>query len=1160
MTQRIALLVAPRYANNPSLPLLEGTPLLRQRLAEVLKAYGHYDNIVMNLADETVTRGDLRSAAQKFFRQKGELLFYFYGHGVLRQDEGVLATSDSELHDEGVAMKEIVELANNSVASEVILIFDCCHAGAAVPATSTSIPHNLRPDKGRVLIAACAEHEQGWEIPVTESRKLGALSTHILEGLHGAARNRRDEVTAATLGQYVVDSFRSWQQHPVWIAGGTSDSLCKMTWGFELDGNAQAMTNISPIRETPVASESLTRSYNGMHPSELVRRITILLTLTFTCILLLITWHFSFPSIGFETRYFALASLCVAIVLLSLIAHKYHTAIGHRILRRQYEHDYREWVQGQYQYLDLKGSTLSKYSYVLMEVYTELLLAIQNPAKISPSAISSISELKRDGEQSVWKYLESQELGGTHFVVMGAAGTGKSTLLKSIALTLADTNRGRQHRRSRMFLPFLIRLHAHVKEIHSNQTLAEIIFEDYDATKRITFVWFHDMINQSRCLVMLDGLDEIRGMTDRAKAAKWIEQQIKRYPLCRFIVSSRPVNYESNPIAGVTVLQIMPFSRMQAKEFIKKWDEANDRRNILKRSQANTVRSANFANGVWEAIHNSDVLNELAVNPLLLTMIVVIHNEIAVLPKSRGDLYSSIIDAFLGKRKIEEGISPEFGVHSQRKALAELAYFMMDAMCVEATSEQVEFAIGKTVACFVNGTSSVEFLNHVSSFSGLILTRKGQRYSFIHYSLQEYLAAEYACNNALESKIASRLDDYDWHETIRIYVSLMFEKSNPVPIIMRNLRSDSMSVPKLVLVTMIMEDHDGERGFELAGLEDLQKTLTAGMDSDVTSVRNVVAESMIRTRLRRMMAIDSNLFADHSLITNIEYQFFIDAMTASGEYRQPDHWHDCRFPKGQGKDSVLGVRFSDAMAFSQWITNLTLQGSLSRQQCRLPRKGELDGIEVVEQLDNARLTSIAYWVTSDKKYHDLEYVGTVEFNGYEWLDAQLSRDLSLYDKVKKPKTQAISDPQVGPHYNDIEARHLAQASALSALHGDKNLFYRLAVNPSVLNRPQPDSDRDAKQVYKIESVTMLLEKERDCIQSLCSDMNRMDMGIRMSSRNVDVEIGEYELDFGLKELRKLLKDQQNLKRRVSVISDKLRHISSEEKEIQADICTKRFCR
>lgn len=255
MAQRLALIIAPRYLSNPRLAHLEGTQLLPKRLRALLETYGHYEQIIMELADKEVRRSQLRAVLQSFFQNTGELLFYFYGHGVLRSaGEGVLATSDSEPYDEGISMREVVELANQSTATEVVLILDCCHAGAAMPvATTASIPQNIQPHQGRVLIAACAEHEQGWEIQQEdERRKLGALSALVLDGLGGAAKNDQGEVTAARLGQYIIDQFSLWRQHPVWTAGGNSNYPCKLTWDFP---TPQPVFRAIPTIEPPLLTQ-----------------------------------------------------------------------------------------------------------------------------------------------------------------------------------------------------------------------------------------------------------------------------------------------------------------------------------------------------------------------------------------------------------------------------------------------------------------------------------------------------------------------------------------------------------------------------------------------------------------------------------------------------------------------------------------------------------------------------------------------------------------------------------------------------------------------------------------------------------------------------------------------------------------------------------------
>jgi hypothetical protein len=245
MAERLALIVAPRYLGNQWLAHLDGTRLLPTRLQDVLTAHGYYDQIITDLADKEVKQGQLRETLHTFFQNHGELLFYFYGHGILRgQKEGVLATSDGERFDEGVPMREVIDLSIGSPASEVVLIFDCCHASSALPATAKVVPQNLQPEQGRVLLAACAEHEQSWEIEIERQRKLSAFSVCVLDGLNGAAANTKGVVTAASLGHYIQEHFPGWRQHPVWTQGGSTSLPCKLTWGFPAEPSLPPLSNM----------------------------------------------------------------------------------------------------------------------------------------------------------------------------------------------------------------------------------------------------------------------------------------------------------------------------------------------------------------------------------------------------------------------------------------------------------------------------------------------------------------------------------------------------------------------------------------------------------------------------------------------------------------------------------------------------------------------------------------------------------------------------------------------------------------------------------------------------------------------------------------------------------------------------------------------------
>lgn len=105
-----------------------------------------------------------------------------------------------------------------------------------------------------------------------------------------------------------------------------------------------------------------------------------------------------------------------------------------------------------------------------------------------------------------------------------------------------------------------------------------------------------------------------------------------------------------------------------------------------------------------------------------------------------------------------------------------------------------------------------------------------------------------------------------------------------------------------------------------------------------------------------MKRIDEDTYIDDTLVTCAEYQLFIDEMWKQGRHRQPDHWNSHRFPVGQAREPILGVRHSDALAFCEWLT----QHEDGKWQYRLPTQ-----IEAIEYpIKPTVQLSLGYWIIS----------------------------------------------------------------------------------------------------------------------------------------------------------------------------------------------------
>lgn len=73
-------------------------------------------------------------------------LFYFAGHGTVTKFGGYLMMQDFKENDEGVAMLNVLNPANQFEIAEVLLIRDCCHNGVLrlIPVLQSQQTHFAR--------------------------------------------------------------------------------------------------------------------------------------------------------------------------------------------------------------------------------------------------------------------------------------------------------------------------------------------------------------------------------------------------------------------------------------------------------------------------------------------------------------------------------------------------------------------------------------------------------------------------------------------------------------------------------------------------------------------------------------------------------------------------------------------------------------------------------------------------------------------------------------------------------------------------------------------------------------------------------------------------------------------------------------------------------
>jgi hypothetical protein len=638
--------------------------------------------------------------------------------------------------------------------------------------------------------------------------------------------------------------------------------------------------------------------------------------------------------------------------------------------------------------VDVKGPpTPGVPRLALEQIFVELRLIPQPAPQSSTSPDETVPEaLRHQGDHVIWDYLETEQLADRNLVIIGPPGSGKTTLLKHIALTSAA---GKKHRREASALgqhklPILLALPNHAETIVTDTGFSLVQAVQASLARRQMqdlSDWFERQLARGRCLIMMDGLNEVANPDALQKMVTWIERQMAAYANNRFIITSRSDNYFNNPLEGVTVLELRPFTNQQVQRFVRNWYVTNE--------------ISVQAEDLLQRLRNSQTLAGLAANPLWLTMIATVYRHRNSLPDQRVALYAEFCEVLLARHHQVGSLAPDL-TPAQQRVLQPLAYQMMSREQREIMKKDALTVIAEPLTSVSPQESGETFLKMIKQSSGLLLERERGRYSFAHLTFQEYLAAMYVRQQELEQELVAHVAESWWSEAIRLYCA----QTDATSIIAACLADERPALPLLTLAIECLEETPQAQSEIRTQLETV---LTQGVEDEDSERRRGVTETLLAWRLHRMRRVSEDKYVDDSFITQAEYQLFLDDQRAQAHYYQPDHWFDVEFTSGQGREPVLGVRPSDATAFCDWLT----EREPDNWRYRLPLAGEIDE----DEGDGTDLTG--YWVTVVAENRALTTELAPARTGAaseQWLSRALTRALDL-DRdldLARARAQALS--------------------------------------------------------------------------------------------------------------------------------------------------------
>lgn len=348
-------------------------------------------------------------------------------------------------------------------------------------------------------------------------------------------------------------------------------------------------------------------------------------------------------------------------------------------------------------------------------------------------------------------------------------------------------------------LPVLVLLRRYADELRNRPYLALLDYITECARADFSLAsanqeFFEYYLESGQTLLFFDGLDELSHSPLKQKVRDRIRSLVTTYPGNTVVVTSRIVGYE-NPFRfdekEFDHHRVARLRMPEIEQFVGDWyaariehpkereENSSDLIRLLKRDEQSAIR-------------------ELAGNPLLLTIIALVHRIDAVLPDERVVLYQKCTETLLNTWHTwqpKESQTPNRGKTERRniRRMEAIAHWIQTR--TETTSDgqravvryndllkflREHIARHEKVADKDDALDlAIDFLDFVKRRAGLLIEVGDQQYSFVHLTFQEYLTASHISTQSENEGVKSawsvyiepRRCDPAWREVIRLFVA-----------------------------------------------------------------------------------------------------------------------------------------------------------------------------------------------------------------------------------------------------------------------------------------------------------------------------------------------------------------------------------------------------
>jgi formylglycine-generating enzyme required for sulfatase activity len=420
----------------------------------------------------------------------------------------------------------------------------------------------------------------------------------------------------------------------------------------------------------------------------------------------------------------------------------------------------------------------------------------------------------REGEARLSVLTVLNQTHPARLVLLGDPGSGKSTFTNYLTLCMAGAWLGREVvddaargtalleqlkpdwdrgpllplrivlRDLAAYGPLAQAAHGDLALLH--QYLAQALGAHHEALSVVTAA-----LNAGKAMLIFDGLDEVVGDAIIDRVMECITAAAGTYTHSALLITCRARDYEEQPryhLPGFQTERLDSFDDHQIERFITGWHQEFL---VTGRQPLGTVGD------LQRAVGTNDPLRELARQPLLLTMIAIVHAAMGKLPDSRAQLYHECIKLLLVHWRKEKGqtdVLSLLGLQNFQESdllnmAARLGFVAHEQ--AERTPEQVDRPADLTRAtlrdeferAFAPYAPDLQrrealasmMLHQIADRNGLLMKQSsvgGEVYTFAHRTYQEFLAGVYLTQSEeRDIQCIHYTGKGHWHEALKLMVS-----------------------------------------------------------------------------------------------------------------------------------------------------------------------------------------------------------------------------------------------------------------------------------------------------------------------------------------------------------------------------------------------------